>query len=129
MIRFARIGRKKQPLYKIVVSEKTKDMYGDYLELLGTYNPRTKKSELNLDRIKYWLGQGAKASAVVHNLLIVEKVVTDSQKAKSVNISKKRKEKMSKSKKEEVTVEKPAEVKVNEEIKEEAPKAEVKKEE
>ena len=95
-IRFARVGRKKQPLYRIVVSEKTKDMYGNHLEILGTYNPNTKEVSLKEDRIKHWLDNGAQASASVFNLFIKEKIV-EGKPQKSVSISDKRKAKKEKS--------------------------------
>lgn len=78
MIRLARVGTKNQPLYRLVVSEKHKDLLGDFLENLGSYNSRSqeKKADLKVDRIKYWLSQGAKASPTVHNLLLREKIIT-----------------------------------------------------
>ena len=42
-IRMSRFGKKKQPIYRIIVSESSKDPWGDYLENLGTYNPKTKE--------------------------------------------------------------------------------------
>ncbi|PLX24659.1 30S ribosomal protein S16, partial [Candidatus Parcubacteria bacterium] len=54
-IRLQRVGRKKLPIYRVVVSEKTKDTYGDHLEILGTYNPHSKEANLKVDRIKHWL--------------------------------------------------------------------------
>lgn len=76
-IRLQRIGKKKQPTYRVVVSDKKKDLYGKHLEILGNYNPVSipKTISLNADRIKYWLSQGAQASATVHNLLVREKVI------------------------------------------------------
>jgi len=76
-IRLQRIGKKKQPSYRVVVSDKKKDLYGKQLEILGNYNPVSipKTVSLNADRIKYWISQGAQASATVHNLLVKEKVI------------------------------------------------------
>lgn len=88
-IRLQRVGRRKQPLYRLVVSEKTKDTYGNHLEILGQYNPHTKEAVLKEDRIKHWLGQGAQASASVTNLLI-NKGVVKGDKQKAVSISKTR---------------------------------------
>ena len=94
-IRLQRIGRKKQPLYRVVVSEKTKDMYGNHLEILGQYNPHNKQAVLKGDRIKHWLSVGAQASASASNLLIKEGILTGKKK-KSVSISKVRTAKMAK---------------------------------
>ena len=93
-IRLARVGKKKKPLYRMVVSEHTKDMYGDHLEILGQYNPHTKEIVLKKDRIEHWLKVGAQASETVHNLLVKEGLIENGQKAKAVRITKKRKAKM-----------------------------------
>ncbi|MBT4122129.1 30S ribosomal protein S16 [bacterium] len=146
MIRLSRVGKKKQPTYRIIISEKQKDPWGKYLELLGNYNPHTKEINLEVDRIKYWLSKGAQASNTVNNLLIKEGIL-EGDKKKSVAISKKliaRKESKDKEaddkkqaeevKKEEPKTETPkeeakVEEKPKEEKAEEAPKEEVKKEE
>ena len=74
-IRLSRIGKKKMPIYSLIVVEKTKDPWGDYTEKLGTYNPHTKVAQLNVERIKYWMGVGAQPTATAHNLIVTEKVV------------------------------------------------------
>lgn len=94
-IKLSRFGKKKQPTYRILIMEKTKDPWGDYLEMLGHYDPRTKKAELNADRIKYWISKGAELTDSVHNLLINNKVI-EGKKKTVTKISKKRKEKMEK---------------------------------
>jgi small subunit ribosomal protein S16 len=92
-IRMARVGRKKQAMFRIVVSEKKRDMYGDHLEIVGNYNPQSKVAVLKADRIKYWLSMGAVASASLQNLLIKQGVITG-KKAKSVSLTNKRRVKM-----------------------------------
>jgi len=121
-IRLQRVGRKKQPLYRLVVSEKSKDLYGNQLEILGQYNPHKKEAVLKEDRIKHWLAQGAQASASANNLLI-NKGLIKGEKGKSVRISNKRAAKKEAAKAEE----KSAEPKM-EEIKPEEPKPEAKEE-
>ncbi|MBU1038889.1 30S ribosomal protein S16 [Patescibacteria group bacterium] len=71
-IRLARIGKKQKAYFRLIVSEKTKDTHGDYLEILGNLNPHTNPSTVVLkeDRIIYWLSKGAQPSAVVHNMLV-----------------------------------------------------------
>lgn len=76
-IRLARVGKKKQPIYRLIINEKTKDTFGDFLENLGTYNPRTKETNLKTDRIKHWLSKGAQTSNTVHNLLVNNNVIED----------------------------------------------------
>jgi small subunit ribosomal protein S16 len=72
------MGKNKQPTYRLIISEKTKDPWGDSLEILGNYNPRTNPKTVNLDteRIKYWLGKGAQASATIHNLFVDQGIVS-----------------------------------------------------
>ena len=76
VIRFTRIGKKNQPSYRIVVVDKRKSSRaGSCIEILGTYNPFTKKKTLKNDRIKYWISKGAQPSVSIHNLLVREKVI------------------------------------------------------
>jgi len=89
VIRLSRTGKTKQPNYKLIVSEKTKDPWGNYLENVGVYNPRTKVAELKTERIKYWIGKGAQPSATVWNLL-VSKGIVEGKKKKVTKITKKR---------------------------------------
>jgi len=89
-IRFSRIGKKRKPFYRVIISEKSKDTKGNYLELLGHYNPHTKEATLKVDRIKHWLENGATASSSVFNLLVNQKIIDSEKKRKSVFISKKR---------------------------------------
>lgn len=95
MIRLSRFGKTKQPTYRLIVSEKTKDPWGDYLENLGTFNPRSNPPEIKFkaDRIKFWLSKGAQLSETVNNLLIDLKVI-EGDKRKKVSISKRRKVKL-----------------------------------
>ncbi len=66
-IRLARGGAKKRPFYSIVVADSRMPRDGRFIEKLGTYNPMLPKDHaerivLKEDRIKYWLGEGAKPS-------------------------------------------------------------------
>ncbi len=76
VIRFFRVGKKNQPSFKIVVTDKTKPpRSGRFVEEVGFYNPLTKEKILKQDRIKYWLSVGAKPSDTVFNLLVSEKII------------------------------------------------------
>jgi small subunit ribosomal protein S16 len=94
-IRLRRVGKKKQPLYRLIVLDKTKDPWGDYLENLGTYNPRVKPKQIafKADRIKHWLLKGAQCTDTVWNLFLEQKIV-EGEKRKTARISKKRKAKI-----------------------------------
>lgn len=96
-IRLQRLGRNKQPTYRLIVSEGIHDTQYGSLEILGNYNPtlKPKKIEFNADRIKYWISVGAQPSDTVKNLLISEGIITG-KKTKPVSISQKRAKKMEK---------------------------------
>ena len=71
-IRLTRRGTKKRPFYRIVAIDSRKKRDGAYLENLGIYHPLEKDEDevqLNVDRIKHWLGNGAKPSHTVKILL------------------------------------------------------------
>lgn len=78
-IRLTRRGKKNQPVFRIVLAERSRSIKGRFIEILGFYNPRTKEIGLKKERIEYWLSQGAQTSATVHNLLISNKVVEGSK--------------------------------------------------
>lgn len=90
MIRLSRVGKKHHPLYRVVISEKRKDTVGDYLELLGQYDPHTNTANLKAERIQYWISKGAQTSGTVHNLLVHHKIITG-EKIKVANIKRQKK--------------------------------------
>ena len=68
-IRFLKVGKKNQPSFKIVVTDKRRPPRGGrFVEELGFYNPLKKEKVLKPERIKYWLSVGAKPSPTVFNL-------------------------------------------------------------
>jgi len=75
-IRLARIGKKKKPFYRVVVLEKSRARNGRTLEVVGTYDPLKKPAAIQLDveRIKYWLGCGAQPSDTVRSFLRSQKI-------------------------------------------------------
>lgn len=70
VIRLARMGRKKRPFYRIVVTDSRKRRDSGWKELLGTYDPTTQNKTTTLDkeRYEYWLKVGAKPSQKVSKL-------------------------------------------------------------
>jgi small subunit ribosomal protein S16 len=99
MIRFQRIGRKNDPAFRIAVLEKTSGpKAGTYVDLVGSYNPKTKATNVQSDKIKDWVSKGAQISPSVMNLLIKEGVY---EGKKFASVSKKNLEK-NKAKNEEV---------------------------
>ena len=78
-----RTGRTNAPSFRIVVVEHTESTKtGNFVEKLGTYNPKTKERNLSGERIKYWLSVGAKASGTMHNMLISTGII----EGKKVNV-------------------------------------------
>jgi small subunit ribosomal protein S16 len=69
VVRMSRQGSKKRPFYRIVAADKRAARDGRFIELLGTYDPRTKDFRLDGDRFKHWTDHGAKASATVASLI------------------------------------------------------------
>ena len=70
-IRLKRMGRKKQPFYRIVVADSESPRDGRFLETVGTYNPLTTPHQVTVkeERVQYWLGEGATPSDTVRSLL------------------------------------------------------------
>ena len=76
MIRFQRIGRTNDPAFRIVVLEKERAAKaGNIVELLGTYNPRSKALTLNEESVKEWISKGAQPTGSIHNLLVNKGVI------------------------------------------------------
>src|SRR3989339_493386 len=71
-IRLSRFGKKNRPVYRLIVSDKTKDPKATYIESLGLYDPKegAKVTNLKEERLKYWIEKGAQLSATVNNLLV-----------------------------------------------------------
>ena len=73
-IRLARGGSKKRPFYRIVAADSRMPRDGRFIEKLGTYNPLLPKDSeervtMNMDRINYWLGEGAQPTDRISRML------------------------------------------------------------
>ena len=70
-IRLRRIGRKKAPMYRIVVADATSPRDGRFIEIVGTYAPRQAENAVTLNeaRIEHWLDVGAQPTDTVRSLL------------------------------------------------------------
>jgi small subunit ribosomal protein S16 len=69
-IRLRRVGRKKTPVYRIIIAEATSPRDGRFIEMIGQYNPR-REGGLTVDaaRANYWLDNGAQPTDTVRSLL------------------------------------------------------------
>ncbi|MFH1194541.1 MAG: 30S ribosomal protein S16 [bacterium] len=70
-LRLRRMGKKGQPVYKVVAADSRSPRDGKFIEAVGLYNPKTAPStiELKEDRVNYWLGVGAQPTITVKTLL------------------------------------------------------------
>src|SRR5690606_27463690 len=70
-IRLRRVGRKKQPYYRLVVTDSASPRDGAYLDTVGFYNPKRQPAELRLDleKVDAWTGRGAEMSPTVRSLV------------------------------------------------------------
>ncbi len=69
-IRLKRMGQKKSPFYRVVVSDSRSPRDGRFIEEIGTYNPTTQPAQINVkeDRALHWLQTGAQPSDTVRSL-------------------------------------------------------------
>lgn len=69
-IRLTRMGSKKRPTYRIVATDSRRPRDGEYIELIGTYNPLTEPKTVNIkeDIAMKWLNNGAIPTDTVRNL-------------------------------------------------------------
>ncbi len=78
-IRLRRTGGKKQPSYRVVVADSRSPRDGRFIENIGHYNPRTDPATVEIDeeRARYWLSQGAQPSDAVARLLEKKGVISE----------------------------------------------------
>lgn len=70
-IRLARVGSKKNPVYRVVVADSRSPRDGRFIEIIGRYNPQSDPSIIELDeaKVKDWIAKGAQPSESVRRLL------------------------------------------------------------
>ena len=70
-IRLARVGSKKNPIYRVVVADSRSPRDGRFIEIVGRYNPQTDPSTIDLDgdKIQNWISKGAQPSDRVKRLM------------------------------------------------------------
>jgi small subunit ribosomal protein S16 len=70
-IRMRKMGSKKRPFFRVVVTDSRVARDSSFVEIVGHYNPRLKPAKVEIDhgRIEYWVGKGAKVSDTVRTLL------------------------------------------------------------
>ena len=70
-MRLARVGSKKNPIYRVVVADSRSPRDGKFIEIVGRYNPQTDPSTIVLDeeKVRGWIRQGAQPTSTVKKLL------------------------------------------------------------
>jgi small subunit ribosomal protein S16 len=70
-IRLRREGAKNRPFYRVVVTDKRSPRDGKFIEVIGNYDPRKsgENYEINLDRVEYWVKNGAQPSETVASII------------------------------------------------------------
>jgi len=83
MMRLQRVGRKNDPAYRIVVTDKRTGVKSDkHVDRLGSYNPKLNHIQLDAEKAKDWLSKGVQPSGTMHNILVSQKVID----AKKINV-------------------------------------------
>lgn len=85
-IRLARGGSKKRPFYSIVAADSRMPRDGRFIEKLGTYNPLLPKDseervKMNVERVQYWLGEGAQVTDRVSRMLEAAGIVDKKERS------------------------------------------------
>lgn len=77
-MRLRRTGKTKQPSYRVVIADARAKRDGDFVEVVGHYNPRQKPdvADFKEDRVRHWLERGAQPSETVHRLLFARGLTT-----------------------------------------------------
>jgi small subunit ribosomal protein S16 len=83
MMRLQRVGRKNDPSYRIVVTDKRTGPKSDkHIDRLGSYNPKLNQIQIDAVKAKEWLSKGVQPSDTMHNILISQKVI----EGKKINV-------------------------------------------
>ena len=76
MMRLQRVGRKNDPSYRIVVTDKRTGPKSDkHVARLGSYNPKSNHIQIDAEAAKDWISKGVQPSDTMHNLLVSQKVI------------------------------------------------------
>jgi small subunit ribosomal protein S16 len=81
MMRLQRVGRKNDPSFRIVVTDKRTGPKSDrHIDRLGSYNPKMNHVQLDAAKAKEWLAKGVQPSDTLHNILVSQKVIDGKKK-------------------------------------------------
>lgn len=80
-MRLQRIGRKNNPSFRVIVTDsRNAPSRGRYVDLLGSYDPRLDRVQIDGERAKKWIQNGVQVSDTVHNILVSQKIIEGKKK-------------------------------------------------
>ena len=74
-MRLTRMGDKKSPFYRVVVIDSHEARDGQYVDLVGTYNPLNEEIKIDVEKAKKWIACGVQPTETVKSLLVRENVI------------------------------------------------------
>ncbi len=74
-IKLSKLGKKNKKVFRVIISEKGRDPYGNSLEILGAYDQFHKQLQVKKDRVNFWLERGAQMTPTINNLFIAQGVI------------------------------------------------------
>jgi len=76
MMRLQRVGRKNDPSFRIVVTDKRTGVKSDkHVDRIGSYNPKMNHVQIDADKAREWISKGVQPSDTMHNILVSQKVI------------------------------------------------------
>ena len=80
-MRLQRVGRKNDPSFRIVVTDKRTGVKSDkHIDRLGSYNPKMNHVQIDGEKAKEWLAKGVQPSDTLHNILVSQKIIEGKKK-------------------------------------------------
>jgi small subunit ribosomal protein S16 len=88
-IRLARVGKKKQPTYRVVIADARAPRDGAFVEIIGHYNPRTQPTTFEVDdgKVVDWIRKGAQPTERVEKLLAKRGITRESAKTGATTLA------------------------------------------
>lgn len=74
-IKLSKLGKKNKKVFRVIISEKGRDPYGNSLEILGAYDQFHKQLQVKKDRVNFWLDRGAQMTPTINNLFIAQGII------------------------------------------------------
>lgn len=80
-MRLQRVGRKNSPSFRLIVTDsRNAAKRGKNIDLLGSYDPRLDRVQIDGEKVKKWISNGVQVSDTVHNILVSQKIIEGKKK-------------------------------------------------